>query len=89
MQPSEKQLSLVEQETILRQIPSPKNMEEGKPSRTHGLCQIIYILHIVSTGYMVAIKIIIINLNEFQFWDYLSARIWREAWQIWGPWEME
>lgn len=37
----------------------PPKMEEVKPSTwvTHGLCQIIYILHIVSTGYMVAIKI--------------------------------
>jgi len=65
----------LEQETVLRQIPLSQNMEEGKPSTwvTHGLCQIIYILHIVSTGYMVAIKIIIINLNEFHLWDYLSA----------------
>lgn len=62
---------------------------EGKPSTwvTYGLCQIIYILYIVSTGYMVAIKIIIINLNEFHMELFICERIWREAWQIRGLWE--
>ena len=68
-----------------------ENVEEGKPSAwvTHGSCQIIYILHIVSTGYMVAIKIIIINLNEFHLGLFICGGIWREVWQIWGPLGME
>ena len=62
-------------------------MDEGKPSNwvTYGLCQIIYIPHIVSTGYMVAIKIIIINLNEFHLELFICGGIWREVWQIRRP----
>lgn len=44
----------------------------------YGLCQIIYILYIASAGSMVAIKIILINLNESHLELFICRGIWIE-----------